>query len=196
MSYFLCLRLLLPFICLLAVVLTHSLPFCPLYYFFFTSIIVMNTVCSVQIMIMRISKQSQNRIKCHYVETMMLISPRSLFLSTAPPPSRFNRRVSGEMFECVRSLACVCVCFFDVTSLKCNSHWGWHCIHHCTSGSPAACMCIIVRGGWGVMHVRSCWGPVVDLLIPVCLCRWCQTLLRQCFGNECICVCHACKTQY
>lgn len=35
---------------------------------------------------------------------------------------------------------------------------------------------------------------VVDWLMCVCRWHWCQTLFRQCFHNECICVCWACKT--
>lgn len=76
---------------------------------------------------------------------------------------------------------------FDAMSLKCNPHHRQHCIHHCLSGPPAACVCV-----YCVCH--GCWGQVLDWLIRVCLRCWCQTLLRQCFHNECICVCQACKT--
>lgn len=57
------------------------------------------------------------------------------------------------------------MCVFDVMSLKCNPHQGQHCILHCLSGSPTACVCVI----WCVTHVKLCRGQAADLLICVCL---------------------------
>ncbi len=136
------------------------------------------------IIIMRISKQSQNRIICHYVKTVMLISPLSLSLS---PQLHHPADSTGECqvrSECVFTSMCVYMHVFDVMFLKCNPHQGQHCIHHCLSGSLTACVCALLCVSW----------MLVDLLICVCLCHWCQTLFRQCFHNACICVCHACKT--
>lgn len=39
--------------------------------------------------------------------------------------------------------ACV-VYEFDVTSLKCNPHWGRCCAHHCLTGSPIVFICVCV----------------------------------------------------
>lgn len=99
-SYFLSLHLLLLFAC------CHSdslSAFLPPPSSSFSSIIVMNSVCSEQIMVIRISKQSLNCMKCHYVKTTMLISPSLSFSLQLHHPA-------DSTGECqVRHLS-VCIC--------------------------------------------------------------------------------------
>lgn len=63
-------------------------------------------------------------------------------LSIAPPPSRFNRRVSGKECVCVLTSMSVCMHMFDVIPPKCHPHQGQHGMHHCQGGSVSALLCV------------------------------------------------------
>lgn len=89
----------------------------------------------------------------------------------------------------VSELLCVWVCVhvFDVMSPKCNPHRGTTLN---TSVAEWLTCCFAVPS----IVCHASWCRAADLLIRVCLRRWCQSPLSQCFHNGCVCVCHACKT--